>query len=433
MIRGLTYEIVLWLFALAAIPKMLYQRIVHGKYRNCFSKRMGFAFPNIAKEDRELIWVHAVSVGETKAVAALAKKLKESHKNSLLLVSSTTDTGHAEAMRSMPFADYHVYLPLDLYVLMNSIIRRVKPSIVVLSESDYWYNFMRLSKAHGASIFVVNGKISERSTKRFQMVPGFCKELFSFVDFFSIQNQIYADRFASLSVPKEKMVITGNMKFDESYPKLTQEELISWRDQLGIKQTDKVLVVGSTHSPEEKLVLEALIEVWKEIPNLKALIVPRHPERFSEVAGILSKQSVPFIRFSQLNDRTGQESIILTDAMGQLRKCYQLADVALVGGSYTDRVGGHNIIEPCWYGVPVLFGPHMYTQPELVALVKEYKAGLQVNPENLVATLLSLLNDQEKRLSLGRGGIKLMSDMQGATSKTFQAIENQLKNKVSVG
>lgn len=416
---SILYELAMWVLALAAIPKILYQRIFHGKYRNSLTKRLGFGFPNIVKDQRKVIWVHAVSVGETKAVAVLAKQLKARMNNAVLIVSSITETGHTEAQRSMPFADYHVYLPVDLYGVINPIIKRVKPDLVLLVESDFWLHFLRSCKRYGAKVALVNGKMSERSMQRFQKFQNFSKLLFSQIDLFCMQNRIYEKRFLSLGIPQEQIHVTGNMKFDESYPRLSESELLRWKSELGISEENQVLVVGSSHHPEEEMIVERLASIWKVYPKLKALIVPRHPERFLEVGALLAKRNIPYIAFSKLPNKTGQEKVILVDAMGQLRKCYQLADIAFVAGSFTDRVGGHNIIEPCWYGVPVLFGPHMRTQPELVSLVNEYHAGIQVDESEFVNTVIDLLDHPEKRAALGEGGRTLMADMQGATSRTL--------------
>lgn len=423
MLSGILYDLALWVYALFMLPKMLYQRIVHGKYRNVMTKRFGFGFPNISKKEKKLIWIHAVSVGETKAVAALAKKLKKELNDPIIVVSSVTDTGYAEAQRSLPFANYHVYMPFDLYFLIFPIIKRIKPDLVILSESDFWYNFLRCSKKYGAKLALVNGKISQKSLARFLNVPGFAKKLFSLLDVICVQNQLYRDRFLELGLDPKKIVVTGNMKLDEVYPKLQPTELTEWRKQLGITSETQVLVAGSTHDPEEKMLLDALKEIWEKNPNLKVLIVPRKPERFSEVAALLSKRNIPFGRFSSLGVATGQEKVILIDTMGLLRKCYQLADVAFVGGSFTEKVGGHNIIEPCWYGVPVVFGPYTHTQTEFVSLVQEYRAGMQIPSDKFSQVLTSLLEDAPKRQELGQGGIRLVSEMSGATAKAYTALQ----------
>lgn len=427
MFRAVMYEIALHLFALVAIPRMIFQRLFHGKYKNSLAQRLGLGFPSISKGDRKLIWMHAVSVGETKAMAALAKMLKNSSDNPILVISSTTETGHSEAKRSLAFADYHVYLPLDFCWMICPILRRTAPDLVILSETDFWYNFLHTAKVGGASIAVVNGKISVRSAKRFKLMHRFAQSLFGLIDLFCVQNQLYKERFLELDVPESKILITGNMKFDEEYPQLSSEELRAWRDQLGIPPEQPVLVIGSSHDPEENLILDALESVWKQFPKLKVLIVPRHPERFSEVANLLAKREIPYIRFTNLTAKSGDERVVLIDAMGVLRKCYQFATIAIVAGSYTSRVGGHNVVEPCGYAVPVLFGPYTHTQTELVDLVKQYGAGQEVPIEKLSETLISLLQNPEKRAELGKAGAHLIADMKGATSKTYAAIQRMMK------
>lgn len=423
MLFDFFYECALYILAILAFPKMLYQRWKYGKYRQSLALRLGSGFPTIMKGDRKLYWIHAVSVGETKAVAPLAKLLKQSPGNPMLVISSTTETGHAEALRSLPFADHHVYMPLDFRCVVNPIVQQAKPNLVILAETDFWYNFLKACKAVGSKIAVVNGKISVRSMDRMKTFGFFSKKIFKFIDLFCLQNNLYRKRFEDVGVEAAKCVVTGNMKFDEDYPKLSPPDLTKWRELLGIAPDDQVLVVGSTHDPEEALVIDALREIWPKFPKLKALIVPRHPERFNEVGNILARKNVSFIRFSSINSKTGKESVILIDAMGVLRKCYQLANIALVGGSYTARVGGHNIIEPCWFSVPVLFGPEMHSQPELVDLMAEYKAGMQIPPEKLAETIADLLKHPEKRDALGQCGTQLVQDLRGATDKTWNAIQ----------
>lgn len=426
MLVSLIYEVCLFVFSLVAFPKLLYQMIFKHKYRQSFLNRFGGNFPIIKKGERPLIWIHAVSLGETKAAAALAKILKAEFRNPILIFSTVTETGYVEACRTIP-ADYHVYLPYDFGWIIKPIIKRTKPDLVILCESEFWYNFLRSSKKAGAVVALVNGKISERSLERFSKIPIFSKALFSCIDLYCVQSHLYRQRFESLGVPPEKIAITGNMKFDGDYSRLPATQLEAWRHELGINQSDPVLVVGSSHHPEEMQLLKVFSSIWPKIPRLKVILVPRHPERFNEVAGILQKSNIKFRRLSQ-KGRGGNKDVpvILIDAMGLLRKCYQLADVALVAGSYLQRVGGHNILEPSWYGVPVLFGPCMSSQPDLVELVKEYNAGLQVTMEELPQTILELFNDSSHRKNLGENGLRLAGDVHGATKKTSTLLKAQL-------
>lgn len=430
MLISILYEICLFILGIASTPWFLYQLIFKNKYRRSLLKRFGSGFPVIKKGKRPLIWVHAVSLGETKAVAALAKTFKAEFNNPLIVFSTTTETGYVEACRTIP-ADYHVYLPFDFGWVIKPIIKRTAPDLLILCESDFWFNLLKASKKAGATIVLVNGKISIRSLERFQKVPAFTQKLFSFIDLFCLQSNLYKERFEKLGIPSEKIAITGNMKFDGDYAKLPAVQLEAWRKELGIKPADPVLVIGSTHHPEETQLLTAMAEVWKHYPSLKVMLVPRHPERFNEVAGILQKNNINFRRLSQKNQDAMIAPVILIDAMGLLRKCYQLADIAIVAGSYTSKVGGHNILEPSWYGVPVIFGPHMHTQLDLADLVREYGAGIQVGLENLPTEIVDLLQTPQKRKMLGDAGLKLASDVHGATSKTYTLIRQQTGSKKS--
>ncbi len=416
------YELTLWLLALLAIPKYLYALLFQKKYRSSFLKRLGAGFPKIEIGKRELIWIHAVSVGETKAVSVLTKRLKEIPSNPIIIVSSTTETGHAEAKRSIPEADHHIFLPFDFYCIMAPLIKRLRPTRVILCETDFWYNFLRLSKKYGAQIALVNGKMSECSVGRFKRFSWLTKPLFSLFDIFCLQNQQYAERFASLNISAEKLVVTGNLKFD-SVPKLmAEEEKWAFRKQLGIEQNDKVIVIGSSHDPEEKLLLEAMKDLWKENQDLKVIVVPRHPERFNTVEAFLQTLWIPYLRYSTRGESPNSCPIILLDTMGLLGQCYQIATVAIVAGSYTSLVGGHNIIEPLWFGVPTLYGPHMHEQSELVEITSFYGAALQVPAETLLENLKVLLKDGEEAASLREGAQKLVAAMQGATARTLQVL-----------
>lgn len=423
LILLICYEIVLWIIALFALPKTIYAFFAYKKYRKSLLPRLGFRYPFFRPHAARSIWIHAVSVGETKAMVSLARELKRRFPASPLIISSVTETGHAEAKRSLPFADYHVYLPFDFRWLVSKIVKQAAPGLVLLCESDFWYNFLYQAKKQGAALGLINGKMSERSMRRFSWVPFFSKRLFGLFDVLCVQNHLYRTRLLEAGAPLNKLVITGNLKLDEDYPQLSSEEFKEWRQKLGIQSDQIVLTIGSTHMPEEQICLQSLKELWKKFPELRVILVPRHPEKFKEVGHLLEKERLNWINFTDISRRTGQEQVILMDAMGLLRMCYQLSDIAIVGGSFTDRVGGHNILEPCWYGCPVLFGPHMHTQLELVDLMKQYGAGLQVNREQLRMVLEKWIQDPKERKEIGERGLQLVKDLKGSTQRTMQALE----------
>lgn len=421
------YELGLWILAVVALPKFFYEMIFKKKYRKSFFNRLGLGLPTILPSQHPVIWIHAISLGETKAVVALARELKKRYPEGTLIISSITETGHQEAEKCIPFADHHIYLPFDFNFLAKLAVKKLSPDLVLLCESDFWFNFLRHAKKGGACIGLVNGKISQKSANRFTKFPLFSKKLFDLFDIFCFQNTLYRDRFLEIGVPLSKTHVTGNLKFDDEYPQLSAEEVKNWRKKLGIEPHQFVLTIGSTHDPEETLFLEVLEEVWKVKPELKVLLIPRHPERYNEVARLLEKKSATSICFTEINSRTGKEQITLMNAMGLLRMCYQLSDLSIVGGSYTPRIGGHNILEPCWYGKPVIFGPYMHGQLEFMNIVKHYESGYQIGIEELASQLSHLLDNESIREQTGKRGIQMMEDLKGSTERTLQELDTILK------
>lgn len=422
------YEVILCILAILAIPKTVYSFFVHKKYRKSLLSRFGFQASPFKEFLDSSIWIHAVSVGESKAIASIACELKCRFPDIPLIVSSITETGHAEAKRSLPFADFHIYLPFDFSWIVYPLIKKASPKLILLSESDFWCNFLYFSKKNGASLALVNGKMSEKSMRRFSWVPFFAKPLFGLFDLLAVQNDLYRSRFIGAGAPEEKIKITGNLKLDVEYKQLTSEEIVEWQEKLGLQPDQPVLTIGSTHMPEEQCILHVLKEIWQNTPNLRVILAPRRPESFKEVEKLLDKEKIQWINFTHLNRRTGKEQVILIDAMGLLKVCYQLSDFAIVGGSFTNRVGGHNILEPCGYGKPVLFGPHMHTQLEFVDLVKKYGAGIQVNYRQLKETLENWIESPQEAREIGAQGLLLVNDQKGAVKRTLQEMEPLLQN-----
>jgi len=298
----------------------------------------------------------------------------------------------------------------------------VKPDLVILVEGEFWYNWLRLLKKENARIVLVNGKISAKSANRFSYFGKMKDLLFSLVDFYAVQNIEYKRRFLSLGVMERKIAVTGNLKFDFTSKVLTPDEKRQWMEKLGIKIDDYVLVIGSTHEGEEEGILFAIRKLWDKIPNLKVLLVPRHPERFMQVRSLLEKQSIPFAVYTDQTEKTSAK-IILIDAMGILSTCYQIAKIAIVAGSYTPKVGGHNILEPLEFGVPLIFGPHMHSQKELKSMVLDHHAGLQIELADLENVLWNLINDHQTYQALSRAGLDLLKQVKGVSSSTWSYIE----------
>lgn len=409
------YDIALCVLSIAVAPKLLYEKIRYGKYPDFLKKKRALDFPKIAKNGRPLFWIHAVSVGETRAISALAKKLKALPSNPLLLITNITDTGHQEALKTLSFADYHLYLPFDFLWIMRPLIKRIKPDLILITETDLWYNFLNEAKREGAKIALVNGKISEQSAKRLSWLPYFSKRLLGLFDLFALQNQEYLDRFASLGVPLQKMHITGNLKLDVPPPKNHS----GLAELLHLSPNAEIIVAGSTHEGEEKIILDAFCAL-KPSSNRKLIIVPRHPERFNHVADLIQKTGKPWGRHSQ--GFSGNEEILLIDAMGLLNACYDLSTLSLVAGSFVPGIGGHNIFEPAAFGKPVLFGPFMEGQKDFVRLMLSAQAAEQVPLNQLKEYLEKFLDQPQMCLDMGVRGKNLYLAQQGASEKTYDLL-----------
>lgn len=388
------YNALLFLYTVLMLPKWLWEMVRHKKHRKSFFNKFGFNLP----QSEPCLWVHSVSVGETKAVAPLITKIQKESPGLPIVLSTTTETGLAEAKRSMPNLSAYFYLPLDFSWIVARLVRRLKPKLLILVESDFWYNLIQ-----AVPTVVVNGKISETSLRRHLLFPAFSKPLFSTLAHLCIQNRYYADHFQALGVSSEKITITGNLKFDQP---ISQIDRAFWQQKLGLAETDRVITLASTHHPEEEQILSVLTPLLEHFPTLKIVLAPRHPERFVAVALLVQKFG---------------PHVILVDTMGLLPTCFQLSELAIVGGSFCTHVGGHNIFEPILCGTPVLFGPYMETQQDLVRLVLQAKAGCQVELSGLARVVQTLLSSSTKELK--NGGSLLAEESRGAVEKSYKIVK----------
>jgi len=420
----LVYNIVLMLIGILALPKLLWDWFVHRKYRKSLLERLGLKAPQLDSKDKgPRIWIHAVSMGETRAVAPLVKKIRQEFPDAAVYFSSTTETGQEEGKRSFPGLEGYLYLPLDFSWTVSRLVKQMRPDLLILCESDFWYNLLDAVP----NVVLVNGKISERSFNRFKRFSFFAKRLFDCIDLLCLQSGRYAERFQALGVDPKKIVVTGNLKFDQQTLKIDRDK---WKTDLGLSLSDIVLTLGSTHAPEEEELLDALEHLCHDFPNLKIVVVPRHPERFDAVAGIFEKRGISFARYSQISSAKGTERILLMDAMGLLTRCYQVSDLAVVAGSFGSLVGGHNIFEPAALGVPVLFGPHMESQKDLVEIIVSAGAGKQVELPNIAKTVLEILRSPQIAMKMKEAGLGLAKEVFGATDRTWERVKPLIQDLV---
>lgn len=394
----------IFLYLLIIAPKLFLDRVLKGKRHPGFLQRLGVKVP---KASGPVIWIHAVSVGEVKAAQPLFRELKKRERGAFFLITTTSATGHAEAKRSLPEADAFAYLPIDLTWIVNRWVNKLNPRQFILIESDFWFNLLTALKKNGTKIALVSGKMSERSARRFQRFPSFSKKLFGIFDSLCVQNEDQYKRFLPLAPDLGRLHITGNLKLDiEPQPVNKSLDL-----------PQPVITISCTHAPEEELLLDAL-----ESGPWFIILVPRHPERFEEVAQLLTRKNIPFSRWSRM-EKKGR--VLLVDAMGQLPICYSHSRLAIVGGSYIDHIGGHNVLEPLLYGTPVIFGPYTFGQSEFAERALSSGAGMRVPLDQLRKTIDEFFNNPLQEQAMKLAAAELMQNCRGATSRTLNKLNRE--------
>lgn len=368
--------------------------------------------------------IHAVSVGEAKAILPLYEHLKKTHKNAYFAITSTTKTGHAAAKRLLKGADLYTVFPIDFKRSVKTLLDHTKPDVIILSEGDLWLNFLTEAKSRGAHIFIASAKLSDRSLNRMKKVPFFTQKLLSSIDAIAAQSEAYANKFKELGFSPKKLSVTGNLKYDEPFYKKA-----TLRKDLGLSARDKVIVVGSTHEPEEELILNQLKPLLKDNPQLHVIFVPRHPERWPRVESLLKASKCSFSLLTKLLKAKSKKSapqLIMVNQMGLLCDFYTIADISIVAGSYTSKVGGHNIYEPLFAKSALIFGPYMHTQLPMREKVLKAHAGLEVEITDLQKQVKTLLDDSKERKALIKRGEALVKEGQGSAKETLKALEASL-------
>ena len=420
----LIYSALLAAAMLLTLPYWLLQRMRHGKYDAGLGERLG-RIPRrlVAQPARPTIWIHAVSVGEVLAISGLATELTKRFSQHRVVISTTTDTG--EKLARTRFGEENVfYFPLDFAFAIRPYLRLLQPKLVVIAETEFWPNFLRLAHASGARIAVVNGRISDRSWPGYRRFRRLLTGVLQRVDLFLTQTAEDARRLVEIGAPPELVLATGNLKFDVPAP-AAPPIIASLRAAFQQAQTGPVIVCGSTVEGEEPLLLQAFINILASHPRAVMVLAPRHPERFGEVAELLNQLGIRFWRRSLWGGDPILGGVLLIDTIGELAALYALADVAFVGGSLVPR-GGHNIIEPALHGVPIVVGNHTENFRDIVSLFQRRDAVRVVGPAELPLVLMDLISNPAERAELGRRAAETIRAQMGATQRTMQALETLL-------
>jgi len=414
----LAYQIVFLVVLVAYAPVLAWRLAFDRRYRGGFFERLGFA-PR-SPEGRHVVWIHAVSVGELKAARSMIEALRAADPEQEVVVSSTTPTGRALARELHP--DLRTfYYPLDFGPFPWLALRRVRPAAVLLVELEYWPNFLLCAARRGVPVAVVNGRISEQSFRGYRRIRGLAPP-FHAIARFCMQDETYRRRLLDLGVEPERTFVTGNMKYDAvrvGHVPATAPALREWLADGGAL----VLVCGSTHGDEDRILLEVAIGVEARLGRrLRVVLAPRHPERAGAVRDVIAHAGRTAVSWSAARHalpRLSPGDIVVVDTIGHLEAFYAAGDVAFVGGSLVPR-GGQNMLEPAALGKAVLFGPHTGNFRNDVELLLGAGAAVQVDSRAALADALAdLLSDSQRRAELGERAVALIKRNQGATARTL--------------
>ncbi|MHC4824865.1 MAG: 3-deoxy-D-manno-octulosonic acid transferase [Planctomycetota bacterium] len=416
----LLYDLLLMLVGVLLVPFGIFRALRSPDFRRSLPGRLGFA-PELPSEAHRIL-LHGVSVGEVKALKPLVSALQAAYPGRPLVISSSTPTGLATARRLFPELPVVAY-PLDLPGTCRRFLRRVRPSLVILAELEIWPNFLASCARLGVEVAIVNGRITERSLAGYRRVQKWLPQ-FERIALYGVQNQRYAERFSGLDVPADRVVVTGNLKY-ENLPTPVEDAQFQescWARWGGGRP---LVVWASTHDPEE-------LQLWKAWTSAAAgedavvILVPRHPRRCGSLLPQLQK-AAPGRNILLLSESEGLPtlepgSMLIVDAFGQLESIYRVSDMAFVGGSLIPH-GGQNMLEPAVFGVPVVVGPHNENFLEEVAVLEQgggLKQGMEA--EEVVECLLSWLQQPETARRIGHNGALALESQRGAAQSTVLAL-----------
>lgn len=421
------YDLLLLLIATGMIPWYLLRRVFGLRSRSGLRERFGWYTPQrlVTLKGRPVIWIHAVSVGETRAAIPLIKSLRQEWPEHALVLTNVTETGH-EVATAMTELDLCLFFPLDLSFVIRRVLKRLRPSLIVIVETEIWPNLIRAAASASIPLALVNGRISDRSYPRYLKFRYLLAPVLVQVRSFCMQSSVDSERIIALGARPDSVMTSGNLKFDMPL-NLAVNDLAALRSRYRLPDHLPLWICGSTHDGEEAVLLAAYRTLLDTGAELALILVPRHPPRVPAVAELLRARDFPFRLRSRL---TGDETplakggVLLVDTLGELLPLYAASDLVFVGGSFVP-VGGHNLLEAALVSRPVIFGPQMHNFREISQLVLDAGAGCQVQaPEDLPGVISRYLQDPQLGQEQGRAGQRLMDLHAGATTRTVALLRS---------
>lgn len=411
----LFYSLIFTLCLPLVVVRLLYRAWRAPAYARRWSER--FALGGDVRSGG--IWVHAVSVGESIAAAPMVRALLERYPQLPITVTCMTPTGSEQIRKLFGGRVGHAYLPYDLPWLQRRLIRRLQPQVAVIMETELWPNLVAECKRARVPVVLANARLSERSARGYNRVRALVRPMFAALDWVAVQTHAEAARFRELGVPEAAMTVTGSIKFDLQPTPETLAQAAELRGQWGLRP---VWIAASTHAGEDELVLAAHRQVLLTQPETLLVLVPRHPERFDNVARLALDAGFSVVRRSEQRLPGTTDQVFLGDSMGELMMFYGCADIAFVGGSLV-ATGGHNYLEPAALGLPILSGPHRFNFTEISELLEGAGALVEVDGADALAGQVVLWLEQPDRArNAGAAGQAVVRANQGALQRLLEGV-----------
>jgi 3-deoxy-D-manno-octulosonic-acid transferase len=412
------YALLTWLIAPVVMIVEGWKALRHAEYRGRLPQRLGFVEPRVGPGT---VWVHAVSVGEVQAAAGLVRALQRRYPDRPFVVTTVTPTGAAQARKLFGDTVRLCYLPYDLPGAVRRFLDRTRPDVAIILETEIWPTLYRELGRRGIPLVMASARVSERSVSRYRRMAGLFADTLSHGLLIGAQSEADADRFRTIGAAPERVSVTGNVKFDMEIPGPVIDAGRELRARLGAGRP--VWIAGSTHEGEEEAALAAHDRLLREQPGALLILVPRHPQRFEAVRGLLRRRGLRFAQRSLGEEPSAAQPVFLVDTLGELQMFYAASDVAFVGGSLVP-VGGHNLLEPAALGLPVLSGPYTQNAQEIADLLAASGALTIVRDEaELARGLLGLLSSPMLARETGERGRQAVAQSRGAVERLVALVE----------
>lgn len=416
------YSVFLYVLSPFVVLKLFLNSFSNDEYR----KRIGERFGNISfkQNSQPVIWLHAVSVGETQAAKPLVDRLIKQYADYRLVITTITPTGAVTVKQLFGESVEHFYLPYDLPHAVNKFISTIRPELLIVMETEIWPNLLYCCRTHGTHTALINARISDKSYSGYKKLAGLTRLALDKFDLLIAQTDKDAERLVQLGAKKELTRVSPNLKFDINIASSIYEQGQAMRRFLSVDRP--VFIAASTHEGEEEIIFAVYKEVVKQVPDCLLILAPRHPDRVGMIKEIALDSGLSVVLRSEHDSYHSGAQVFLIDSLGELSLFYACADVAFVGGSLVP-IGGHNVLEPASVGLPVITGRHIANFQEIIEKLQQNNAVVMVNGLNeLVSTVLEFLADANKRHDYGERAKQVVLDNQGGVREVMELLEKFL-------